>query len=70
MQCHAMHKYEYELGPQFFHLDDDLKEEFYNYLAERGIDNEFSFFVVSQGRYKEESEYRNWLQKVGEFTAK
>jgi hypothetical protein len=51
-------------------LDDDLKEEFYNYLAERGIDNEFSFFVVSQARFKEENEYRNWLEKVGKFTAK
>ena len=60
----------YSLGPRFDDLDDDLKEEFYNYLEERGIDNELSFFLVSQARFKEEKEYVHWLEKVGEFATK
>lgn len=39
-------------------------------MEDRKIDNDFSFFVVSYSRNKEEREYVNWLEKVGEFAAK
>jgi len=54
-------------GPRYLDLDEKVREGFQDYLTERKIDEDFSYYVVSAARYKEEREYVNWLQKITEF---
>jgi complement component 1 Q subcomponent-binding protein len=54
-------------GPNFADLDDNLKDAFYEYLSERKIDADFSFFVAAYAHDKEQREYTQWLKSVGEF---
>jgi complement component 1 Q subcomponent-binding protein len=68
---HAGEKFEsnhYE-GPNFEELDENLQAAFYEYLTERNIDDDLSFFVLAYSRDKEQREYVNWLEKVQSFTA-
>lgn len=57
-------------GPKFHELDENLQAAFYDYLAERGIDDDLSFFVLSYSRDKEQREYVMWLKQLLDFTAK
>lgn len=57
-------------GPKFDDLDPDLQSAFYDYLAERNIDDDLSFFVQTYSQDKEQREYIRWLKKCLEFTAK
>lgn len=57
-------------GPIFHQLNEDLQESFYSYLAERNIDNDLSFFILSYSRVKEQTEYRLWLNSVLSFVQK
>lgn len=54
-------------GPRFVDLDEAVREAFQNFLTERKIDEDFSFYVVNAARTKEEKEYLNWLEKIAEF---
>jgi complement component 1 Q subcomponent-binding protein len=68
---HAGEKFEsnhYE-GPNFEELEESLQAAFYEYLTERNIDDDLSFFVLAYSRDKEQREYVNWLEKVQSFTA-
>jgi hypothetical protein len=49
-------------GPDFDNLSEDLQEQLFNYLAERGIDEDMSLFVNLYTAEKEEKEYQNWLK--------
>ena len=40
---------------------------FQQFLAERGVDEDLSFFVIQHARYKEEAEYLHWLKTLNEF---
>jgi complement component 1 Q subcomponent-binding protein, mitochondrial len=55
-------------GPTFDTLDEELQEAFYSYLEERGINDDFSYFLLSYGAQKEQREYQHWLKKLHEFT--
>lgn len=55
-------------GPVFDQLNDELQESFYTYLADRKIDEDLAFFVLSYSRVKEQKEYANWLNKIMEFS--
>ena len=57
------------IGPKFTELDDELRMEFQNYLEERNIDQDFSYFVLTYAKQKEQQEYVNWLEKLSEFVA-
>lgn len=57
-------------GPKFHDLEQKVQDSFYDYLQERGIDNDLGFFVLSYSRFKEQNEYINWLNNVISFTAK
>lgn len=57
-------------GPNFGDLEGSLQDAFYDYLEERKIDDDLSFFVLSHSRTKEQAEYVNWLNKLLEFTGK
>ncbi|KAI5970234.1 MAM33 [Candida margitis] len=59
-------KFKYQ-GPKFAELDESLQTEFENYLVAKGIDNELADFIVAFSDYKEESEYRTWLNAVSKF---
>jgi len=54
-------------GPRFEDLDPAVQGAFQHYLAERGIDEDLSFFVLTHSRYKEEKEYLNWLKTLSDF---
>jgi complement component 1 Q subcomponent-binding protein, mitochondrial len=54
-------------GPRYVDLDESVREAFQNYLTERKIDEDFSYYVVNAARVKEEKEYLNWLEKITEF---
>jgi hypothetical protein len=43
--------------------------EFYTYLEERDIDQDFSYFVLAYSKQKEQKEYVNWLEKLTEFVS-
>ena len=54
-------------GPAFDHLDETLQNAFLDYLEDRHVDDDLSFFVLAYARHKEQQEYVNWLHKVLEF---
>ncbi|CAE7390171.1 unnamed protein product [Symbiodinium microadriaticum] len=54
-------------GPRYIDLDESVREAFQNYLAERKIDEDFSYYVVNAARAKEEKEYVYWMEKITEF---
>lgn len=56
-------------GPAFTDLDESLQGAFYEYLTERNIDDDLSFFVLAYSRDKEQREYTHWLEKIQAFTA-
>lgn len=57
-------------GPRFEDLEEEVQQGFYDYLAARKIDDDFSHFVLSYSRKKEQDEYMNWLNGLSKFTAK
>jgi hypothetical protein len=57
-------------GPKYEDLDPSVRDGFQNYLAERKIDEDFAFYILSEARNKEEREYRNWLANLVEFYSK
>ena len=54
-------------GPPFSMLDESLQITFEEYLASKGVDNELAEFVFAYSEFKEENEYRQWLQSVKTF---
>lgn len=56
-------------GPAFSDLDESLQGAFYEYMTERNIDDDLSFFVLAYSRDKEQREYTHWLEKLQAFTA-
>ena len=54
-------------GPAFNNLDDSLQESFLKYLNERGINDDFCYFILGYSRAKEQKEYLNWLKTVKSF---
>ena len=56
-------------GPKFDDVDEELQGAFYEYLTERHIDDDLSFFILAYSREKEQKEYVNWLEKIQDFTA-
>mmetsp|Transcript_48149 Transcript_48149/g.111856 ORF Transcript_48149/g.111856 Transcript_48149/m.111856 type:complete len:240 (-) Transcript_48149:77-796(-) len=56
-------------GPEFRNLSEELQSAFYEYLADRKIDDDLGFFVLAYSAHKEQLEYVNWLKQVQDFTA-
>jgi complement component 1 Q subcomponent-binding protein len=54
-------------GPEYDSLAEDVQASFYEYLSERKVDDDLSFFVLAYSRDKEQREYVNWLDKIKEF---
>ena len=54
-------------GPAFDTLDDSLQEAIFDYLDDRKVDEDLSYFVLNYARHKEEKEYKNWLKQMIKF---
>jgi hypothetical protein len=48
-------------------LDDALQNAFYEYLAERGIDDDFAGKLTDYCANKEQVEYVAWLERTKNF---
>lgn len=56
-------------GPRFGDLEPSVQDAFYNFLEDRKVDDDLSFFVLAHSREKEQAEYLNWLKGVLSFVA-
>ncbi|KAI9907302.1 hypothetical protein PsorP6_016391 [Peronosclerospora sorghi] len=54
-------------GPNFIDLELDVQEQFYNYLAERKIDDELAQFISQFADLKEQREYLAFLECAEDF---
>jgi hypothetical protein len=55
-------------GPYVGELDEEFVDEILNYLDERGINNGFAEFLMSQWHVVEQQEYENWLRMLMVFS--
>eukprot|EP01038_Epipyxis_sp_PR26KG_P012417 gene12417-16652_t len=63
-------KFPIYIGPSFAKVNDPLSDGFFEYLADRKIDDELSDFIVNHSQIKENNEYIRWLQNLKNFTSK
>ena len=56
-------------GPSFDTLDEEVQEAFIQYLEDRGIDEDMTYFILSYSKMKEQSEYMNWLENITKFVS-
>jgi hypothetical protein len=54
-------------GPNFNELDEELQGAWYQYLEERGIDNDTCYYILYTTNEREQKEYENWLKQCAEF---
>lgn len=54
-------------GPPFSNLDESLQDSLESYLENRGINEDLSSFISNYSEFKENNEYINWLNKMGNF---
>ena len=55
-------------GPVFDQLDETLQDAFFEYLADRKVDNDMAFFVLTYSRNKEQREYMTWMKNMLAFS--
>ncbi len=54
-------------GPQFDELDETLQNAFYEYLSQRGVDDDFAATLSDFCSSKEQAEYVAWLKGMQSF---
>lgn len=59
-------KFKYQ-GPRFSDLDESVQTSFESYLESKGISDELAEFVIAYSEFKEEKEYRRWLDELANF---
>jgi complement component 1 Q subcomponent-binding protein, mitochondrial len=57
-------------GPNFDELDQTLQNAFYEFLAERGVDDGLAEKLADYCGAKEQTEYTNWLGAARDFAGK
>lgn len=55
-------------GPLICELDEELCDEILDYLDERGINDAFAEYMISQSYFYEQEEYLNWLRLLKNFS--
>jgi hypothetical protein len=55
-------------GPMLTELDEDLFDCFMDYLDERGVNNAFAEYIMSQAQYLEQAEYEAMLENLMVFS--
>jgi complement component 1 Q subcomponent-binding protein len=58
------------LGPRFDDLDEELQFSFSEFLEERGLNENFCNFAQDYAEWKEQNEYKRWLNNVKSFVTK
>jgi hypothetical protein len=56
-------------GPYMNELDEDLTDEMFDYLDDRGVNNVFAEYLMSQSHFFEQEEYLNWLKLLKRFVS-
>ncbi|KAK9690483.1 hypothetical protein RND81_09G130900 [Saponaria officinalis] len=51
-------------GPLFEDLDDEMQESIYNFLEERGIDDNLCTYLHNYIHYKDQAEFIRWMESV------
>ncbi|EMG47602.1 MAM33 Mitochondrial acidic protein MAM33 [Candida maltosa Xu316] len=59
-------KFAYE-GPKFGDLEEEIQVGFEQYLDANGVNPQLAEFIVSYSEFKEEQEYRGWLDSIITF---
>ncbi len=54
-------------GPVFSDMESSVQTSFLDYLAERKIDNDLSYFVLTYCNDKDSREYLHWLRGISNF---
>ena len=57
-------------GPVFQDLDEELQNQFHDFLAERGINSDLAGFIRPYIEFKEQKEYMGWLDSAASFISK
>ncbi|GLT74951.1 hypothetical protein SLA2020_467130 [Shorea laevis] len=58
------------IGPEFKELDDELQDSLYEFLEERGIDDNLAVFLHEYMKNKDKTEFSSWLENVKSFIGK
>ncbi|KAJ4718609.1 putative Mitochondrial glycoprotein family protein [Melia azedarach] len=54
-------------GPEFKELDDELQDSLYEFLEERGINEELAVFLHGYMKNKDKTEFIKWMQTVKSY---
>lgn len=54
-------------GPSFANLEESVQRDFHDFLADRGINEDFADFLQQYLEFKEQKEYKIWLKNVSKF---
>ena len=57
-------------SPKIGELTEDMKEGFFEYLADHGVDDTFAMGVASAAEILEETRYQKWVDDVLDFVQK
>ena len=57
-------------SPKIGELDEELKTSFFEYLIDRGVDDDFAIKVAEIAEIQEEKKYEKWLRDVLAFVEK
>ncbi|KAK6263753.1 hypothetical protein SCA6_019187 [Theobroma cacao] len=58
------------IGPEFKELDDEMQDALYEFLEERGINDELAIFLHEYVKNKDKTEFIRWLGIVKSFIEK
>ncbi|XP_021906485.1 uncharacterized protein At2g39795, mitochondrial [Carica papaya] len=58
------------LGPEFKELDDELQNSLYDFLEERGINDELAVFLHQYMKNKDKTEFIKWMETVKSYIEK
>ncbi|GAV72377.1 MAM33 domain-containing protein [Cephalotus follicularis] len=58
------------IGPEFKELDDELQDSLYDFLEERGINNDLAVFLHAYMKNKDKTELVRWMRTVKSFFEK
>ncbi len=57
-------------GPVFQDLDEELQNQFHEFLTERGFNSDLANFIRPYVEFKEQKEYMGWLENTASFISK
>ncbi|KAM7254180.1 hypothetical protein ACFE04_031862 [Oxalis oulophora] len=58
------------VGPEFNEMDDEMQDSLYNFLEERGINDDLAVFLHAYMKNKDKTEFINWMGTVKTYIEK